>query len=58
MKMSNGKKVRWHFPLILTNDIFKVTFKGTLLKALGKTHKNKAKQSKTKPKELKSEEEH
>jgi len=58
MKMSNGKKVRWHFPLILTNDIFKVTFKGTLLKALGKTHKNKAKQNKTKPKELKSEEEH
>lgn len=33
-QMSNGKKVRLYFSFILTNDIFKVTFKGMIWKAL------------------------
>lgn len=46
----------------MTNDIFKVTFKGAVLKALGKANKHtqndKKKKSKTKTQQLRSEEEH
>lgn len=46
MEMSNGKKVRWNFPFILTSDIFKATFKGAIWKALGKNKTKNTKENK------------
>lgn len=55
MEMSNGKKVRRNFPFILTNDIFKVTFKGAIWKALGKNKNNKTKENKPTRKRMEQE---
>lgn len=47
--MSNGRTGRWNFPFVSTSDIFEVTFKGAIWKALGKNKTKTMKENKPSP---------